>query len=127
MFSCPFVGWFVCQQDYVMIELIKKSSRLSSPSAGVLRKSHRHLDGRLSAVCVLGPAGVRRRQLHRPPTQGAAALPTEATTHEGEHRLTSATKSNIYIHIYIFSFSSFHLFIDELKSCIKSILSKETK
>lgn len=51
---------------------------------GVLRQSHRHLDGRVSAVRLLRPAGVRRRQLHRPPTQGAAALQTEATTREGE-------------------------------------------
>lgn len=39
----------------------------------------------MPAVCVLGPAGVRRRQLHRSPTQGAAALQEEATTHEGEY------------------------------------------
>lgn len=55
------------------------------PSAGVLREGHRYLDGRVSAVRVLRPAGVRRRQLHRPPTQGAAALQTEAATHEGEY------------------------------------------
>lgn len=58
------------------------------PSTGVLRESHRHLDGCLSAVCVLSPARVRSRELHRPPTQGAAALPTEATTHEGNVTVT---------------------------------------
>lgn len=51
---------------------------------GVLRQSHRHLDGGVPALRLLGAAGVRRRQLHRPPAQGAAALPAEATTHEGE-------------------------------------------
>jgi len=58
---------------------------LLRPSTGVLRQSHRHLDGRVSAVRVLRPAGVRRRQLHRPATQRAAALQTEATAREGEH------------------------------------------
>lgn len=62
-----------------------------SPPTGVLRKSHRYLDGRVSVVRVLGPAGVCCCQLHRPPTQGAAALQTEATTHEGEYSLTSVT------------------------------------
>lgn len=72
----------------------------------------------MSAVCVLGPAGVRRCQLHRSPTQGAAALQTEATTHEGEYSLTSVIQSNIYIHIYICLFFSTEISA-ELKGCIK--------
>lgn len=34
---------------------------VSLPSVGVLRESHRHLDGRVSALRLLGAAGVRRR------------------------------------------------------------------
>ena len=49
--------------------------------AGVLREGHRHLDGRVSAVCVRRAAGVRRRQLCLPATQGV--LPSEEEEGEG--------------------------------------------
>ena len=38
----------------------------------------------MPAVCVLRPVGICCCQLHRPPTQGAAAIQEEETTHEGE-------------------------------------------
>lgn len=56
----------------------------SWPPAGVLCESHWYLDGSLSAVCLFGLVGIRRRELYRPPAQGAAALQTETTTHEGK-------------------------------------------
>ena len=54
---------------------------------GVLCEGYRYLDGRVSPVCLFRSAGVRRRQLCLPATQGAAEVPSEKEEDQGTKHL----------------------------------------
>lgn len=65
------------------------------PPAGLLREGHRHLDGRVLALCLLGAARIRGRQLCVEATQGASAIQTAKEQEQGKERVKEQMAARI--------------------------------
>lgn len=67
----------ICGLDILRLPLL-------SPVVGVIRQSHWHLDGGVSALCILCPFGVCSRKLCVKAAQRAPAVPAQEEEEQGK-------------------------------------------